>query len=56
MMGLVGTSAYMAPEMHLNKRPYNCFLAEIFTLGVVLFTLVSGHPPFNKADTEDVYY
>lgn len=44
----IGTKCYMAPEI-LQNQPYHAFLADIFALGVILFTIYSGHPPFNIA-------
>ncbi|CAI2378679.1 unnamed protein product [Moneuplotes crassus] len=45
----VGTITTAAPEV-LMAMPYNGHCADIFSLGVVLFMMVSGHPPFNCAN------
>ncbi|KAA6362900.1 MAG: putative kinase family protein, partial [Streblomastix strix] len=47
---IAGTKAYMAPEVHLLKRMNKS--SEIFSLGVILFQLVTGHHPF-QADSEE---
>lgn len=39
-----GTPLNMAPEI-LEKRSYN-FKADIWSLGVILFELITGEPPF----------
>lgn len=45
----------MAPEMFDNH--YNGAEIDIFALGVCLFMMVSGNPPFAKADiNEDSLY
>ena len=41
----MGTIFYTAPEIYDN-RPYNGEKADVFSLGVVLFTLCAGFLPF----------
>jgi len=45
----------MAPEI-IEKREYNGFAADIFSLGVILFILVTGHPPFEGANKTDPHF
>ena len=45
----------MAPEI-VEKKGYNGISVDIFSLGVILFTMVIGHPPFNKASINDPFY
>ncbi|XP_012590408.1 PREDICTED: serine/threonine-protein kinase MARK2-like [Condylura cristata] len=40
-----GTPEYAAPEIHLH-RPYNCPGVDIWSLGVVLYRMVTGSLPF----------
>jgi serine/threonine protein kinase len=40
-----GTKAYMSPEV-LERAKYNGFKADIFSLGVLLFTSTIGNFPF----------
>ena len=45
-----GTPGYMAPE-NLMELPYGA-AADMWSLGVLLFTLLSGTSPFEAADTD----
>jgi len=45
----LGTQAYMAPEI-LSKEAYQGHVVDLFALGIILFILYSGHPPFQLAD------
>lgn len=53
--GELGTKFYCAPEV-LNSdmfRTYKGTPADIFSLGVILFILAFGAPPFNCASMND---
>ena len=52
---VIGTPGYMAPEI-LSRQPYQGQVVDLFALGVILFILYSGHPPFAMANEEDNYY
>ena len=39
----------MAPEIHLNL-PYSGVAVDLFAAAIILFIMVSGTPPFAKAD------
>ncbi|ODV83681.1 hypothetical protein CANARDRAFT_180645, partial [[Candida] arabinofermentans NRRL YB-2248] len=47
-----GTTAYMAPEL-LRKEPYSGIKTDIWALGVILFTMISGEMPFDDSLAED---
>ena len=51
----LGTLNYAAPEV-LSNKPYDGFKADIFSLGVVLLTLVSCKIGFQEATKRDPYY
>lgn len=51
----VGTDAYMAPEV-LYGHAYFPICADLFSCGVILFILYTGHPPFQFAETKDFWY
>lgn len=49
---LRGTIGYMSPELILNG--YSSKAADIFAAGVVLYILLSGHPPFYSKSNREV--
>lgn len=51
----LGTIAYMAPELIMNE-PYQGYQVDLFALGIILFILYTGHPPFNQAHPTDTHY
>lgn len=58
---ITGTDSYMPPEIrHIKKNPgkatYVAEKADIFTLGITLFTLMFNSIPFGKAEVTDSYY
>ena len=55
MNGYFGTRNYKAPQRFLNV-PYNGDKADIFSLGVILFFLVTHLSPFPSARNDDLYY
>ena len=50
-----GTYGYMAPEV-LAGEPYKGEEADLFAAAVILFILVTQHPPFIRAEGTDRYY
>lgn len=50
-----GTNAYMAPEIRTGD-PYDARMADIFTMGIILFIMRAGHPAFHTAEGSDEYY
>ena len=55
LRSFVGTKTYMAPEIIAGKV-YNGRHIDIFSTGVILFTLVMGHFPFIEATEDDLYF
>jgi serine/threonine protein kinase len=49
------TSAFAAPEMIGSKGALSK-KCDIFAVGVVLFIIVTGHPPFLRATSADQYF
>jgi hypothetical protein len=51
--GLIGTAAFMAPEQLLGAGR-QAATSDIFSLGAVLYTLLTGQPPYDGQTTLDV--
>lgn len=51
----LGTPGYKAPEI-IAKKPYNGASVDLFAMGIIIFILYSGHPPFAQAQTFDPHY
>lgn len=52
----LGTTAYMAPEL-IMRQPYMGNAVDLFAIGIILFILYAGHPPFSSANPEsDPHY
>jgi hypothetical protein len=45
----------MAPEIH-SKQAYHGAAVDLFSCAVILFIMVSQHPPFRQAKPDDEYY
>merc|ERR1712038_638942 len=52
---VIGTPGYMAPEI-LDKTPYQGQVVDLFACGVILFIMLTQHPPFATASSDDMYY
>ena len=51
----MGTETYMAPEVE-SASTYKGVQADIFSLGVLLWIVYYGRPPFEKASENDRFY
>ena len=53
---ILGTFGYMAPEIfikdHNHYNGYNGAQVDLFASAIILFIMVAGHPPFNRADPQ----
>jgi serine/threonine protein kinase len=45
----------MAPEIHM-KKPYQGASVDLFACGIILFIMITQHPPFTKAEPSDPFY
>lgn len=47
-----GSELYMAPQVYSNIEPYEGELADIWSLGIMLFVMLFGKIPWDKPDQE----
>jgi calcium-dependent protein kinase len=52
MNSTVGTPFYVAPEVLAKQYGKEC---DVWSLGVLLYVMLSGTPPFNGKDKFEVY-
>lgn len=51
MTATFGTAYYIAPEVVLTGYDEKC---DIWSLGVILYILLSGKPPFDGKDDKEI--
>jgi len=52
---ICGTPNYIAPEILFGKEKGHSFEADIWSLGVIVYTLLVGKPPFQQHKVEEIY-
>ena len=50
---ILGTPSYMAPEQAAAKTDEVGPLSDIYSLGAILYCLLTGRPPFQSANVMD---
>jgi serine/threonine protein kinase len=53
--GVVGTPAYMAPEITEDKV-YAGSQVDLYAASIIIYILVTGRPPFNSAKSSDFHF
>lgn len=51
--GTCGKWIYMSPEIYLNQQPFDGFAVDMWAAGVILFLMLTGFPPWEKACATD---
>ncbi|KAI5171622.1 polo-like kinase 1 [Nematocida sp. LUAm3] len=52
---ICGTPNYIAPEVLFNSENGHSFEVDIWSVGVIVYTLIIGKPPFQKSDVKEIY-
>ncbi|WUR03827.1 PLK serine/threonine-protein kinase [Vairimorpha necatrix] len=52
---MCGTPNYIAPEVLFGKEGGHSYEVDIWSLGVIIYTLLIGVPPFQKKNVEEIY-
>ena len=51
--GTCGKWIYMSPEILRNKEPFDGYAVDMWAAGVILFLMLTGFPPWERADLTD---
>jgi serine/threonine protein kinase len=51
--GTCGKWIYMSPEILRNKEPFDGYTVDMWAAGVILFLMLTGFPPWERADLSD---
>jgi len=51
--GTCGKWIYMSPEIYKNQKPFDGFAVDMWAAGVILFLMLTGFPPWERACQTD---
>ena len=51
--GTCGKWIYMSPEIYQNAQPFDAFAVDMWAAGVILFLMLTGFPPWERACPTD---
>ncbi|KAI5191070.1 polo-like kinase 1 [Nematocida minor] len=52
---ICGTPNYIAPEVLFGSEDGHSFEVDIWSVGVIVYTMIVGKPPFQKSDVKEIY-
>ncbi|KAG0417328.1 putative cell cycle serine/threonine-protein kinase CDC5 like protein, partial [Dictyocoela roeselum] len=52
---ICGTPNYIAPEVLFDKENGHSYEVDVWGLGVIIYTLLIGTPPFQKSNVKEIY-
>ena len=52
---ICGTPNYIAPEVLFDTANGHSFEVDVWSIGVILYTLLIGIPPFQTKDVKAIY-
>lgn len=52
---ICGTPNYIAPEVLYGKKTGHSFEVDIWSAGIIVYTMLFGKPPFQDKDVEEIY-
>lgn len=52
---ICGTPNYIAPEIIAGGEKGHSFEVDIWSFGVIMYTLLVGRPPFQKQEVKEIY-
>jgi len=52
---ICGTPNYIAPEVLFDSGNGHSYEVDIWSLGVIMYTLLVGKPPFQTREVEAIY-
>jgi serine/threonine protein kinase len=51
--GTCGKWIYMSPEIYKNRKPFDGYAVDMWAAGVILFLMMTGFPPWERACQTD---
>ena len=52
---ICGTPNYIAPEILFDTENGHSYQADIWSVGVIMYTLLIGKPPFQTPEVKGIY-
>eukprot|EP00158_Paraphelidium_tribonemae_P004713 Partr_v1_DN26925_c0_g1_i2_m7078 putative Polo-like kinase len=52
---ICGTPNYIAPEILFDRKNGHSYEVDLWSLGVILYTVLVGKPPFQTKDVQEIY-